>query len=328
MAPSALPMLQKTELTEFASASSRSTVAERRGRVEVVHALPVDGAVAGVVEGRLGLELARLERGRGGDHLERGARHVETRARAVEERRGRPAVGLDLRDAPEAALDEVRVEARRGRHHQHLARARVERGDRSALVAEALERDGLCLEVERGHDVVPLHGLAADAVERLVHERREVRVRRRQVVVQRALEPRPRAADRAVAHDVSGELALRVHAEEERPPVDLLLDVPREPLARRPLQKTSPRSTENSATRLIALSWRSLRPATAHVCQYVVITTSAPTRISATYVSRMIWRFIAARAPVRSRGSRRAAALRAEGSSRRCSCLRRRRTGA
>ncbi len=39
----------------------------------------------------------------------------------------------------------------------------------------------------------------------------------------------------------------------------------------------SPRSTENSATRLIELSWRAARPADAHVCQYVVITTSTAT---------------------------------------------------
>ena len=49
---------------------------------------------------------------------------------------------------------------------------------------------------------------------------------------------------------------------------------------------------ENSATRLIELSWRSARLAAAHVCQYVVMTTSTATRTSATYVRRTICRFI------------------------------------
>ena len=45
-APSFIPMLQKTEFTEWVSASLQGDRPERTGRVEVVHLLSVDGAVA------------------------------------------------------------------------------------------------------------------------------------------------------------------------------------------------------------------------------------------------------------------------------------------
>ena len=88
-------------------------VAERAARVEVVHALAVHRAVPGVVEGRCRRELARVERRRGGDDLERRARRIEALARAVQERRRRRAVGADLLDAPEVLLHVIRVVARR-----------------------------------------------------------------------------------------------------------------------------------------------------------------------------------------------------------------------
>ena len=129
----------------------------------------------------------------------------------------------------EVALDAVRVEARRGGHDAHLPRPRVERDDGPASAPELLERDLLRLEVEVDDDVVALDRLAAELVERGVHERREVRVRGGQVVVQRALEAGARAGGRRVADDVRCQLALRVPAEEERPVVDVAADVPREP---------------------------------------------------------------------------------------------------
>ena len=69
-------------------------------------------AVAGVVERRVGRELARVERRRRGDDLERRARRVEARRRAVQERRRRRALGAGARlRLVEVALDQVRVVA-------------------------------------------------------------------------------------------------------------------------------------------------------------------------------------------------------------------------
>src|SRR5581483_7849576 len=51
----------------------------------------------------------------------------------------------------------------------------------------------------------------------------------------------------------------------------------------------------NWATRWIVLSWRASRPATAHVCQYVVPTTSAASSSSATTVTRPISLFSSVR---------------------------------
>ena len=205
---------------------------EGRGRVEVVHALAVHRAVAGVEEGRRGRVLPGLERGRRRHDLERRAWHEEAGARAVQQRRRLRAVGRDRGDAVEVVLDAVRVEARRGRHRLHLPRARVESDDRTAARAELLERDPLRLEVEGREDVVALDRLAAQLVERLVERGRQVRVRGGQVVVERALEPGPRATHRRVADDVRGERTERVAAEVERPRPDLALDVPGETLPR------------------------------------------------------------------------------------------------
>src|SRR5262249_14814508 len=117
------------------------------------------------------------ERGRGGDHLERRSGNEETRARAVEKRGRRPAVGGDARDLLEARLDEVRVEARRGRHHEQPSVTRVEGDDRAALRAQLLSRGLLCIQVQVEDDVVPLDRLALELVDRAVEEGREVRVR-------------------------------------------------------------------------------------------------------------------------------------------------------
>ena len=225
-------MLQKTELTEYVSAVRRSIGAERARRVEVVHALAVHRAVARVVERRIGRVLLRLERGGRGDDLEGRPGDVEAGARPVEQRRGGRAVRRDALDLAEALLHEVRIEAGRRGHHEHLPGARVEGHDRAAVRPERLVRDPLRVEVERRHDVVSLHRLAAQLVESLVDDRREARVRRREVVVERALEPGSRAPDRRVADDVRGERAVRIAAEEERPAVDLALAVAREPPAR------------------------------------------------------------------------------------------------
>ena len=202
---------------------------ERARRVEVVHALAVHRAVARIDERRLRRVLLGLERRRRRDDLEGRARHVEPCARTVDERRGGRAVRRDVGDLAVVLLDEVRVEARRGGHHEHLAGARVERHDRAAVRPERLVRDLLRIEVERRHDVVSPDGLAAQLVERLVEHGREVRVRGREVVVERALEPRSRSPDGRVADDVCRQRPVRVAAEEQRPAVDLALTVPCEP---------------------------------------------------------------------------------------------------
>jgi hypothetical protein len=67
--------------------------------------------------------------------------------------------------------------------------------------------------------------LAAELVEHLVDGRREVRVRRGQIVVQRPFETRPRATDGRVADHVRGEVALRVAPEVEGSLVDVALHV-------------------------------------------------------------------------------------------------------
>ncbi len=132
------------------------------------------------------------------------------------------------RDRAVVLLDEVRVEARRRGHDQHLPRARVERDDSAAVRAELLLRDLLGVEVERRHDVVPLDRPAVELVERLVEDRREVGVRGGQVVVERSLEPRARPSDGRVADDVRRERAVRIAAEVERLAVDDALAVPRQ----------------------------------------------------------------------------------------------------
>ena len=117
-APSFLPMLQKTALIECSKAVDEVDVAERLGPVwsgsAFVDLLAVLGAVAGVVERRVGRVDAAIERRRRGDDLERRARRVEALRGAVQERRRLGVHGalrrLDLRVAVRL-LDQVRVEA-------------------------------------------------------------------------------------------------------------------------------------------------------------------------------------------------------------------------
>jgi hypothetical protein len=158
---------------------------------EVVDLLAVHRAVARVVEARAWAELLGLERGGRGDDLEGRARDEEPRAGAVEERRSRRAVRRDPRDPTVVLLDEVRVEARRGGHDEDLPGAGVERDHGSAVRSQLLLRDLLCSEVDVGDHVVAPDGPAPQLVDGPVDERREVRVRRREVVVERPLEPGP-----------------------------------------------------------------------------------------------------------------------------------------
>ena len=156
-------MLQNTELTEYWSAVARREVPERARRVEVVDALAVGDAVARIEERRVGRVAVRLERGGERHDLERRARRVEPLRGAVHERRGGAALGGDRADLAEAVLDEVRVVARRGRHHEQLPAARIEGGDGAAGAAELLERDPLGAEVERRDDGVADDRLAPRA---------------------------------------------------------------------------------------------------------------------------------------------------------------------
>src|SRR6188472_81645 len=201
---------------------------ERPARVEVVDALPVGDAVAGVVELGLRGEAVRLERRRRRDDLERRARRIETLRGAVDEWSGGAAVGCDLRDLPEVVLDEIRVVARRRGHDEEPPVARVDRRDRAARPAELLERDLLPVEVERRHDGVADDRLAPSLVKLPLDEPAEVPLGPSQDAVHRLLEPRAGARGRRIAHDVRGQLALRVAAEVELPRVLRHDSVPRE----------------------------------------------------------------------------------------------------
>ena len=236
-----------------------------RDRVEVVHPLAVDRAVAGVDERRRRRVLAGVDRGRRGHDLERRARRVEALRGPVEQRRGGLAVGADLLDPAEVRLDVVRVVARRRHHHADAARARIERDDRAAVAAERVEGGALAVDVERRDDGVADDRLAVQLVERLVDERREAAGRAGQRRVHRALEPGSRAGGRRVADDVRREPALRVAAEVERASADVALLVPGEHAAEG--ERIRPRLISNCATRWIALSWRSASAGRAHVCQ-------------------------------------------------------------
>ena len=209
-------------------------------------------------------------------------------------------------DLAEVLLDEVRIEAGRRRHHEHLPRAWIERDDRAAVRPEGLVRDLLRVEVERRHDVVSLHGLAAQLVERLVEDRREARVRRRQVVVERPLEPRARARDRRVPDDVGGEWPVRIAAEEQRPALDLALAVPGESPAglEREDEPAVDRELGDAPDRVVLACREAGRRPRLPVRRHATSTATSP---SATYVRRTICPFIAACSP----GSRRAGAARA-----------------
>ena len=127
----------------------------------------------------------------------------------------------------------------------------------------ALERD---LAARRRSSVsarrrCPAIGLPCSLSSDCVDDGREVRVRAGQVVVQRPLEPGARARLRRVADDVRGEPALRVAAEVERPAARPSRSRFAREHASPSARRSSPRSIVNCATRWIALSCRSARPA-------------------------------------------------------------------
>src|SRR5439155_8026507 len=78
----------------------------------VRYLLAVFDAVAGVVEGRFGGELVRIQSRRRGDDLERRPRREEAVGRAVQQRRRRVAGRSGRLDQVEMVLDEVRVVGR------------------------------------------------------------------------------------------------------------------------------------------------------------------------------------------------------------------------
>src|SRR5204863_3523873 len=97
--------------------------------------------------GRLRLVRARVERGGGGDDLERRAGDEQAVGRAVDQRRGGAALRI-LRaalDLSEVALDEARVVAWSRCHHEHTARAWFESDRGAAVAVERLQRGALGL---------------------------------------------------------------------------------------------------------------------------------------------------------------------------------------
>ena len=93
------------------------------------------------------------------------------------------------------------------------------------LPAERPLRGALELGIDRQRDGVADDGLPRQRVELRAEHRAQAAVRAREVVVQRALEPRPRARLRRVADDVGREISLRIAAEVERLAVHLPLPV-------------------------------------------------------------------------------------------------------
>jgi hypothetical protein len=112
-------------------------------------------------------------------------------------------------------LHEVRVVGRRRRHREHLPRPRIERDDSPTVRPELVEGGLLRIDVQVEDDVVADDRLPAELVEGFRDDRREVRVRGRQVVVERALEPRAGLPDGRIADDLRGEPALGVATEVE-----------------------------------------------------------------------------------------------------------------
>ena len=209
-------------------------VAERLrglGIAGVRHLLPVLRAVTGVVEARVGREDPRIERGGGGDRLERRARRVEPLRRAVVERRRRPRTGgRRVQDAGIALvrLDLVRVEAGRRGHRVDLAGLRVEHDRGAALAFEQVLGESLDVRADVQDDVVARDRRAFQRVAELVEDRAEVRVRGGQVGVLRALDAGARPALGRVADRLRGQTVPGVLPEVERLPGDLPPDVLRQ----------------------------------------------------------------------------------------------------
>ena len=175
------------------------------------------------------------------------------------------------------------------------------------------------------HDVVALDRLAAELVERLVDARSRGSRSRRSGSRSATARGRSSSARRSSSRrraPRTGPVGSGGRTASCRRPSGALFTASR---LNGELETIFPRSIENSATRLIALSCRSASAGAAHVCQYVVMTTSAPTSASATYVRRTMRRFTAWG---RSPGSRRGGGPPGARSSRRCSSRRTRRTAA
>ena len=199
------------------------------GVARVRDALAVLLAVARVVERRVRLERAAVERRRRRHDLERRPRRIETLRRAVEQRRRERARGrADARDRGEALLDRVRVVGRARRDREDPPGLRLDRDGCAALPAQRPHGRLLRAQVEREVDVVSLDRDARELVELVLRDARDVAVRAREVVVLGALEPGAGAALRRVADDVRGEVAVGVLAEVVRLAGDLLLHVRRE----------------------------------------------------------------------------------------------------
>ncbi len=206
-------MSQKTALIECWSAWREVHVAEDLGAalVGVVgDLLAVLDAVAGVVERRVGRVRARVERGRGGDDLEGRAGRVEAVGRAVDERRRR---ACSWRRSPGARSRRSAPRPGSGRR-----RARTPSPAPSRSRARARPRRRSCRRARRARPAAPSSRIVStrllpvtvaplSAVQRPAEDRVQVRVRRGQVVVHRALEPGARPRLRRVADHLRGEVA-------------------------------------------------------------------------------------------------------------------------
>ena len=199
--------------------------AERAVRVVVVDRLAVLDAVAGVVEPRAGGHRAGVER-RGGRHdLERRARRVEAGRGAVQQPCRRRAGRRPAEDLAVVPLDLVGVVARRCSHGEHGAGGRLEGDGGAAVPGERALRGALELRVDRQRDRVADDGLPRQCVELRAEHRAQAAVRAGEIVVQRPLDPGPRASLGRVADEVRGQIPLWIAAEVERLAVHLLLPV-------------------------------------------------------------------------------------------------------
>ena len=253
-------MLQKTEFTEYVRASSEIDGPERALRVEVVHALAVDRAVARDREGRLGRVLLRLERGGRRDHLEGRARDVQPRAGAVQERRRRRAVGRDLAIASKSFSTRFGSKLGEDGHDEHLPRA-WDRARRRRRTGSRAAPSATCC-ASRSRVVTTLFPWTACRAARRAPCRGRSRGSRSTRSGSRSASARARSASarrsssrrrgrRAGLADSGGRRA-SCRRRRARGSARAACAAANE--------KMSPRSIENSATRLIALSCRSARP--------------------------------------------------------------------
>ena len=176
--------------------------------------LAVLGAVAGVVEARVGREDPGVERGRRGDGLERRARRIEALGRAVVERRRRTRARRTASGGCSRTPCSTRSCSGRKPGDDaidiDLARLRVEHDRGAALALEQVLGEPLGVRADVQHEVVARDRRALQGVPELVEDRAEIRVRGRQVRVLRALDAGARAALRRVADRLRGEPVRRV----------------------------------------------------------------------------------------------------------------------